>query len=94
MANEAGTDEADGVAVQVRAIVQDHGDLTTPIGAIADDDDLFAAGLTSLGVVRVLIAVEDSFGFEYPDEALSRDIFATIGSIAASVRLLAQSLPS
>ena len=74
-----------GLSVDIRRIVAEHGDLTSPVDTVADGDDLFTAGLTSLGVVRVLVALEDHFDIEFPDELLSRQMFSSVASIRDAV---------
>jgi acyl carrier protein len=45
------------------------------------DDDLFAAGLTSLGMIQLLISLEDECGVVVPTERLRRDLFRSIGTL-------------
>ncbi|WP_410667772.1 phosphopantetheine-binding protein [Amycolatopsis sp. cmx-4-68] len=54
-------------------------------GRIAEDDDLAALGLDSMGVVQLVTDLEETFGFELPDELLTEDTFATAGSLWAAV---------
>ncbi|MBJ7459886.1 MAG: hypothetical protein JHD02_11895 [Thermoleophilaceae bacterium] len=53
--------------------------------AIADDDDLFVAGLQSLDCVRILVAVEDEFEIELPNDKIERSIFASISNLTTLV---------
>ncbi|MGV9480984.1 acyl carrier protein, partial [Gordonia aichiensis] len=48
-------------------------------------DDLFAVGLTSHASVNVMLALEDEFDIEFPDEALKRATFSSIQSMAEVV---------
>lgn len=52
---------------------------------IAGDDDLAALGLDSMGVVQLVTDLEETFGFELPDELLTEDTFATAGTLWAAV---------
>jgi acyl carrier protein len=52
---------------------------------LADDADLFAAGLDSLAIVNVLMSIEENFDIELPDELLSRRSFSSISTIARVV---------
>ncbi|WIX90538.1 phosphopantetheine-binding protein [Amycolatopsis sp. DG1A-15b] len=52
---------------------------------VAEDDDLAALGLDSMGVVQLVTDLEETFGFELPDELLTEDSFATAGSLWAAV---------
>ncbi|MEC3998163.1 phosphopantetheine-binding protein [Actinacidiphila sp. DG2A-62] len=48
-------------------------------------DDLAALGLDSMGVVQLLAELEDAFGVELPDEALTEETFETVGSLWSAV---------
>jgi acyl carrier protein len=48
---------------------------------LAAQDDLGALGLDSMGVVRLLVAVEDTYGVELPDELLNEFTFSTVGTL-------------
>ena len=48
-------------------------------------DDLWAAGLTSLESVRVMIGLEDELGIEFPTLLLARNTFGSIAAIAEAL---------
>lgn len=76
---------------QVRRIVAEHGRLAVDVDTLADDASLYEAGMTSHASVNVMLALEDEFDIEFPDEMLKRSVFETIASIdAALVALEAQ----
>lgn len=50
-------------------------------GDLNADDELGALGLDSMGVVRLLVDLEDAYGVELPDELLNETTFATVGSL-------------
>ena len=54
-------------------------------GTIVQDTDLFAAGLRSLDLVNLVVALEATFGFQFPEEALNRETFASPASITDTV---------
>lgn len=72
----------------VRTILTDHGRLATDAATLAPEDDLYAAGMTSHASVNVMLALEDHFDVEFPDEMLKPSVFATIAAIAAAVEQL------
>lgn len=76
---------------RVREIVSQHGRLGVPVAELADDSDLYNAGLTSLATVGLMLALEDGFDIEFPDAMLSRRTFGSIASLAAAVEELAGS---
>lgn len=73
---------------KVRNILSSHGRLSDPVEQLADDSDLYHAGLTSLATVGLMLALEDEFDIEFPDSMLSRKTFGSIDSIADSVEEL------
>ena len=69
----------------VRRVVDTHAKLKTPAATLAVDSDLYAAGMTSHASVNVMLAVEDAFDVEFPDELLTKSTFCSIGSISSAV---------
>lgn len=49
---------------------------------IAEDADLWEAGMDSLTSVQLLLRLEESFGVELPDEVLTRETFRSIRAMA------------
>lgn len=50
------------------------------------DTDLWNSGMDSLANIAVMVAVEDTFGVEFTDELLTREVFTTVTRIAQAVR--------
>ena len=72
----------------VREIVKEHGRLAVDVDTIADDASLYEAGMTSHASVNVMLALEDAFEVEFPDEMLKRSVFETVANIAGALRAL------
>jgi acyl carrier protein len=72
-------------SAQVREILATHGRLPVDVAQLSDDSDLYDAGLTSLITVNLMLAIEDHFDVEFPDEMLSRRTFQSINSLALAV---------
>jgi acyl carrier protein len=53
--------------------------------ALTPQSDLFAAGLDSMGIMQLLLAIEDRFGVAIDPADLSRDNFSTAEKIAVLV---------
>ena len=70
---------------QIRRILASHGRLSIDVAQLKDDSDLYDAGLTSLITVNLLLAIEDHFDVEFPDELLSRRTFQSIGALTEAV---------
>ncbi len=69
----------------IREIVGVHGRLPVEIGSVADDANLYDAGMTSHASVNVMLALEDRFDLEFPDEMLTRAAFESIAAIRRSL---------
>ena len=52
---------------------------------LAPESDLFAAGLDSMGIMQLLLAIEDRFGVVIDPADLSRENFSTGEKIAVLV---------
>jgi acyl carrier protein len=76
------------VSAAVREIVREHGRLAVDVDALADDASLYEAGMTSHASVNVMLALEDAFDVEFPDEMLKRSVFETVANIAGALRAL------
>jgi acyl carrier protein len=76
------------VNAAVREIVQEHGRLAVDIATLADDASLYEAGMSSHASVNVMLALEDAFDVEFPDEMLKRSVFESIAAIGAALQQL------
>jgi acyl carrier protein len=76
------------VSAAVREIVREHGRLAVDVDALADDSSLYEAGMTSHASVNVMLALEDAFDVEFPDEMLKRSVFETVANISGALRTL------
>jgi acyl carrier protein len=73
---------------QIRQILNDHARLSFDIRTLADEADLYQAGMTSHASVNVMLALEGEFEIEFPDHMLKRNVFDSIASIRAAVNEL------
>ena len=71
--------------LKIRTILKEHGRLTKDAGALADDADLYQAGMTSHASVNVMLALEGEFEVEFPDHMLKRSVFSSIASIGQAL---------
>ncbi|API57625.1 acyl carrier protein (plasmid) [Rhizobium leguminosarum] len=72
----------------IRDLVAKFGKLPGSIDQVADDADLYAAGLTSFASVQLMLGLEEAFDIEFPDNLLNRKSFASISAIARTVDLI------
>ena len=74
----------------IRNILGEVARLDVPLASLADTDDLYAAGLSSLATVHVMLAIENAFDIEIPDQMLTRQLFRSVDSLAAAVESIRQ----
>ena len=65
----------------IREVIEAHGRLPVEVSTLSDTDDLFDQGLTSHASVNVMLALEDAFNFEFPDELLVKSTFESIAAM-------------
>jgi acyl carrier protein len=70
---------------EIRRVLRDHGRLPVDIDSLDDHADLFQAGMTSHASVNVMLALEDAFDVEFPDNMLKRGVFASVAAIGAAI---------
>jgi acyl carrier protein len=56
-------------------------------------DDLWAAGLSSLAAVRILMDLEDTFEIMLPPDSLTRETFSSVTRLVAVVELARTGTP-
>ncbi len=69
----------------IRALLTKLGGLPVAVDTLADDADLYAAGLSSFASVQLMLGLEEAFDMEFPDHLLNRKSFASIAAIKATV---------
>jgi acyl carrier protein len=67
---------------KIREVIAKHARLSVDAQTLADDADLYEAGLTSLTTVNLMLALEDAFDIELPDNKLGRKTFESIEAIS------------
>lgn len=73
------------VQARVRSVLKNAGCLQVDVDQLADDADLYAAGLNSHATVNLMLALEDAFHIELPDRLLRRRTFSSVGAIAEAL---------
>jgi acyl carrier protein len=78
----------DNMTDEIRQIVADNGKLPVDVASLTEDDDLFDAGMTSHANVNVMLALEDVYDIEFPEELLRRSTFQTLAAIRDTIEML------
>ena len=76
---------------RIRDALAAHGHMAVDPREVDDQADLYKLGLTSTASVNVIVALEDAFGVEFPDEALKKSTFASVRNIEQVVEGLVKS---
>jgi acyl carrier protein len=73
---------------RIRKVLATHGRLPVAADGLPDDANLYSAGMTSHASVNVMLALEEEFDVEFPDEMLTRSAFESITSISGALATL------
>jgi acyl carrier protein len=79
---------SDDISQRIRTVLKEHGRLGVDALQLADDADLYQAGLTSHASVSIMLALEGEFDIEFPDQMLSRGVFGSVAAIRNAVETL------
>ncbi|MCU1492007.1 MAG: putative acyl carrier protein [Acidimicrobiaceae bacterium] len=66
---------------RIRGVLAQHGRMPVDVAGISDRADLYQAGLTSHASVNVMLALEDEFEIEFPQEMLKKKTFESVSAI-------------
>jgi acyl carrier protein len=69
----------------IRKIIGDHARLPLDVNSLTDSADLYQAGMTSHSSVMLMLALENEFDVEFPDNMLSRSVFESVDAIAIAI---------
>jgi acyl carrier protein len=73
---------------QIRDVLAAHGRMAADPREVDSQADLYELGLTSHASVNVMLALEEAFDVEFPDEVLKKSTFASIHNIEQVVESL------
>jgi acyl carrier protein len=76
----------------IRQVLAEYGQLPLDASSIKPDADLYENGLTSHASVNVMLALEDAFDIEFPEEMLRKKTFESITAIREAVATLSPTL--
>jgi acyl carrier protein len=69
----------------IRNILAEHANLPVDVTKLSDKDDLYRAGMTSHASVNVMLAIEDEFDVEFPEEMLRKSTFESLAAIKVAL---------
>jgi acyl carrier protein len=77
---------------QIRDVLAAHGRMAIDPLEVDEQADLYELGMTSHASVDVMLALEDAFDIEFPDEVLKKSTFASVHNIEQVVESLIKAL--
>jgi D-alanine--poly(phosphoribitol) ligase subunit 2 len=76
------------IAQDIREILGSNEAFAGKADKLSEDDSLFDKGLDSFGSVQLMLALEERFNIEFPDDLLNRKSFSSIRAIREAVTSL------
>lgn len=76
------------LSAEIRQVLDQHARLPVDARSIDEHADLFQAGMSSHASVNVMLALEDTFDVEFPDEMLTRSVFESVAAITSAISQL------
>ena len=73
------------VSERIRAVLDTHARLTGPAADLGAGEAPYGAGMTSHASVNVMLALEDAFDIEFPDELLTKSTFCPLARLEEAV---------
>jgi acyl carrier protein len=73
---------------QIRDVLATHGRMAIDPHQVDTQADLYELGLTSHASVDVMLALEEEFDIEFPDEVLKKSTFESVHNIAQVIESL------
>ena len=73
---------------RIRRVLAVHGRLPVSAEGLPDEANLYSVGMTSHASVNVMLALEEEFDVEFPDEMLTRSAFESVNAIAGALTSL------
>jgi len=73
---------------QIRDVLATHGRMAIDPREVDEHADLYELGLTSHASVDVMLALEEEFDIEFPDEVLKKSTFESVHNIAQVIESL------
>jgi acyl carrier protein len=84
-APELSSPVSSGLDAAIRQVLRAHARLPVDVDTLDAQTDLFRAGMSSHASVNVMLALEDTFDVEFPDQMLTRSVFETVAGISAAI---------
>ena len=77
---------------QIRDVLATHGRMAIDPREVDEQADLYELGMTSHASVDVMLALEEEFDIEFPDEVLKKSTFESVHNIAQVIEGLVKAV--
>lgn len=74
------------IKANIREIIGKNIELTVPIEKISYDDDLTTFGMNSITFIKVVVAIELEYGFEFEDDIMLVEKFKKINDLVSYIK--------
>ncbi len=71
---------------EIRQLIAKNCKMPTDVATLSNTSDLYAAGLSSFASVQLMLALENQYDIEFPENMLNRKTFSSIAAIEAAIR--------
>lgn len=78
----------DHVVRSIREVLVHNGNLSVDPRELAIGDNLFDLGMSSFQSVQLMMALEDRFDLQFPDDFIRKETFTSIQSMAEAVEFI------
>lgn len=75
------------IEMKVRQIMKDNLKTKVPVEAIGGDELLDSFGISSMNFIRIIVEIENEFGFTFTNETLKFEDLNTLNKLVAHIAL-------
>jgi acyl carrier protein len=74
-----------GIDEEIRRVVGSQGRLSVPVDDVGPDDNLYRLGMTSHATLNVMLAFEEAFDLDFPEDLLHRSNFESLSAMGRAI---------
>ncbi|MEK4444284.1 MULTISPECIES: acyl carrier protein [unclassified Niallia] len=74
------------IETRIKEVIIEYIDEINDISEISNEADLFTLGINSVTGLRIFVAIENEFGFEFDDNSLNPETFSNVNQLSTYVK--------
>lgn len=74
------------IEIKIKEIILEYTDSINSISEISNDTDLSSLGINSVTGLRIFVAIENEFNFEFDDNKLNPETFSSVKQLSIYVQ--------